>query len=207
MWRHDARPQRATRTTTAKARSICGGFFFTNLKKNWFTDNHRILCSTKVDRVSDDSILAIITTPSISSPLPLLCVVMKQISKLGAASYPAPGARWGHRWSGVLCYLVLLLQIVTNILDKLLKISDNNNAVELFFSSQFRKLTFQVLLNTCSGAQNGWVPFGFSSIMDVEFHSDSQLHPSLFAEPCYQHRAFKHHHLILVISAATSSQV
>ena len=43
---------------------------------------------------------------------------MKQISKLGAASYPAPGARWGHRWSGVLCYLVLLLQIVTNILEK-----------------------------------------------------------------------------------------
>ena len=91
----------------------------------------------------------------------------------------------------MLCYLVLLLQIVTNILDKLLKISDNNNAVELFFSSPFpfRKSTFQVLLNTCSGAQNGWVPFGFSSIMDVEFHSDSQLHPSLFAEPCYQHRA------------------
>ena len=186
----------------AKAWSICGGLSL-QIKKKWSTDNHRILCSTKVDRVSDDSILAVITTPSISSPLPLLCVVMKQISKLGAASYPAPKARWGHRWSGVLCCLVLLLQIVTNILDKLLKISDHNNAVEHFFSSPypFRKSTFQVLLNTCSGAQNGWVPFWFSSIMDVEFHSDSQLHPSLFAGPCYQHRAFKHHHLIFLISA------
>ena len=78
MCRHEAGPQKAVDTAVKESKEDDNGkgkkylwrVFLYKLKKNRFTDNHRILCSTKVDRVSDDSILAVITTPSISSPPP-----------------------------------------------------------------------------------------------------------------------------------------
>ena len=103
MCRHEAGPQKAVDTAVKESKEDDNGkgkkylwraiFKKDEEKKHSFPHNHRILCSTKVDRVYDDSILAVITIPSISSPLTLLCVVMKHISKLAAASYPAPGAR------------------------------------------------------------------------------------------------------------------